>query len=449
MNSNNQPEESFVPVSAGKVRTRLDELVSATDQWFDNFAPAFDPFRGPGAQKREIRSKAFAEAAHLLYVAEHYDGEGPSELRDLLVRRCNDEDFYRQLLRNPDELTRFGFPLLYVRTIDKLDDDPRRVLDEVIERAASSAAGLPPARQLDFWHFYRIYGKDDHGIDYQQLLDHGYVDRDLNPASANHHELFGLTHEFLYYHNLGCKTAAFPDGPLAYEYPAVFTGSILRYMVEGHVDLVTELLLCGVLQRQVSSGFVRFTLGWLLEHVTDDGCLTFPIDDIRALERIVGPDIGVWEGQSRTWRVNYHPTIAVAILGRVLSDHWSAVRAADTDRSIDYEHERENLLALGRAFASFAEYKLDSGLEHLLAVADTETAAVYDDVVQHAIRFLESQQRDDGAYGVWFDEKLTYQEQMQGNAEIRFEEELLAPLSERCEQVLDAVKATDESVTRD
>ncbi|NEU58711.1 DUF6895 family protein [Halorussus sp. MSC15.2] len=273
-------------ISCNNVVDRAETFKEHTDHWMNENADQFDPFYWTDTGTREVRRKALTEAAHYLYVADMHDDSAAPQLKNLLATRANDESFYRLLRRKPTELDKLGYPLVYLSTIDELDPNAKRVLDDVLDWPETWSKSRLPARQLDLWNLCRMYGYDGHDFDLNQLLDHGYATRSLNMAQVNQNDVYGLTHEFLYYHNLGSGSDAFPDEPLEYNHPSVLQAGILRFMIEGHTDLVAELLICGVLQRQVPPGLARFTFSWLFDHLDDDGYLSFSVESTEELKKV-------------------------------------------------------------------------------------------------------------------------------------------------------------------
>ncbi len=429
------------PVRRDAVPKRSAAFKEHADTWLENNVHRFDPSLGEIPEKREIRRKAFTEAALYLHVAEMQGDVTTPQLKELLVSRTNDESFYSLLVRTPTELNKIGYPLVYLAEIDELDRDAQRVLNDVLEWPETWATSLPPSRQLDLWHICRMYGYTDHPLDFRRLLDQGNVNRYLSPARVGQNDAFGLTHELLYYHNLGSGSDKFPDEPLAYDYPSVLQGLLLRFIAEGHTDLVAELLLCGVLQRQLPPGFVRFVLGWILDHVDDDGYLSFPVDSPEKLKRFVGYDPADWQNQNETWRCYYHPTIVGGLLARALTDAWPELDTEANRRPIDYRSQAENLVKLGDVFALFANYSLEQGATYLRELSETPVVEEYGDVVAHAVRFLETQRRSDGTFGCWTDEQRLFTSKHESNTEADFREELLQPVSETCESAIEAVRS--------
>lgn len=433
-----QPKNLVPP---GKIVEKAEKFKQHTDSWMERNANQFNPFRWTDSGEREIRRKALTEASHYLYVAEMHDDLTTPELKNALTTWANNESFYCLLRRNPTELDKLGYPLVYLSTVDQLKPDAKRTLDDILEWPETWSKSRVPARQLDLWNLCRTYGYDDHDIDLHQLLDQGYVNRYMNMAQVTQNDMYGLTHELLYYHNLGSGNDSFPDGPLEYDYPSVLQAGILRFIIEGQTDLVAELLLCGVLQRQLPPGLIRFAFSWLFDHLADDGYLSFSVESTTELKKFVGPGIGKWEGEEKTWRIYYHPTVVGGMLARVLADNWSDLLNETSKKDMNYQEEVENLITLGKVFHLFADYNLDQGARYLYDLSDTALVMEYSDVVKHAVRFLETQHRLDGTFGYWTDEKKMYSQRAEENTEARFEEELLDPLAEVCESAIGSVTA--------
>ncbi|NEU58710.1 hypothetical protein [Halorussus sp. MSC15.2] len=123
----------------------------------------------------------------------------------------------------------------------------------------------------------------------------------------------------------------------------------------------------------------------------------------------------------------------------MLIDNWQELRDETNEKDIDYQEQSENLLTLGKVFQLFADYSLDQGARCLKELSDTPLVTEYRSVIQHAVRFLETQRRFDGTFGCWTDEKKMYSHRGEENSEARFEEELLNPLGEVCESAIESV----------
>ena len=432
----------MTPVAPDEVVPTAEQLIADTNEWFVSHADRFDPLAGP-PPRDEIRRKSFCEIAGLLDVAAGHGEEGPAPLTRLLSERATDPDYYRQLLREPRGFPQLAYPLAALSRRETLPAAAADAVERVAEWPAARQLGRPTSRQLDYWHVCRLYGCEAVGVDHESLFERGFAGGRLNAVVADEGVAFGLTHELLFYHNFGNDRAAFPDGTLSYDSPDTIAALLLRFLAEDHVDLVAELLFVGVLQRQLSPGLVRTTLGWLVDNV-EDGALSFPTDDPAELRQYLGPDIENWSGTAREWRCRYHPTIVLGMLARTLRDDWETFRAAAPRRRVDHTAAADDLRQLGGVLSSLSEYGLNGASDELVELAETPTARAYDDVVAHATDYLERQQHD-GTVGSWFAERRHYLADDADADRASFREGLLAPLAERCAAALSAVAVADHS----
>ncbi|MEZ3145481.1 hypothetical protein [Halobaculum sp. MBLA0143] len=431
---------SVDPVSCGEVVETARRLVVGTDCWLGENAARFDPLVGQ-SRRREVRQKAFCELAMYLDSSFAHGDDGPAACRQLLTERATTPDYYRQFLRHPRQFPHLAYPLA---ALSRQDDLPARV-ERLFERTATLSAarqpGRPVSRQLDYWHTCLVYGIRPDDFDPQALLEHGYTSCRINAVDADIGAAYGITHELLFYHNLGNDRAEFPDEPLSYEAPDTILGLLFRFLAEDHVDAVVELLFVGVLQRQVPPGLVRYVLGWLADRVGGDGALRFPTDDPLELRTYTGVNPELWEDNEVGWRCHYHPTIVFGMLCRTVARDWHQIRRESPARNITHDAVDDQLDTLGTALSALADYSLERGSEALAELADTPIVSVYDDVVDHGVEFLQRQLY--GQFpGSWVDERGQFTDG--DRTREAFRREILDPLDDRIETTLEAVRS-DES----
>ncbi|NEU56670.1 DUF6895 family protein [Halorussus sp. MSC15.2] len=435
------------PVPASKFESELRDLTVRADEWIEAHADQFDPMNWGDIEQRSVRRKAFGESALYLHVAER-EGEPRAErLKQLLIERSNDFEYQQLLARNPQEVHKFGYPLVYASTHGELSDEAREMLHRTLDRQTVWATELPPFRKLDLQHLARMYGYDVpyDTPDFDALVDQSCASYRLNPVEMTRREVYALTHNFLFYHNFGNPGDGFPGDAVSYDHPETLHGLLLRFIAADDCDLVGELLYSAALQRQLPPGLARFALGWLLEQVADEGYVPSPADGlpisaVAESDGLTDLDMGTWDDESAKWGRHYHPTLVAASMGRILGEAWPEIDREENRRDLNYDEEAENLYELGAVFDSLADYDLRESADRLRDLADTPTAAAYPDVFEFAVEFLEAQQRPDGEFGFWTDEKRVYLSMDEDHDEESFAEQLLSPTTETCRETIDAIR---------
>ncbi len=428
------------PVPRGEVVETAQRLAAGVDDWLDENAAQFDPLTGPGPRRREVRQKAFCELGMYLDSSFARGDDGPTACWERLTERATTPDYYRQLLRHPQRFPHVAYPLAALSRRDRLQGRAERVFERTATLPAARQVGHPTSRQLDYWHTCLVYGTRPTDVDRQALLQHGYTSDRINAVDADVETAYGITHELLFYHNFGSGRAEFPDDPLSYEAPDTVVGLLLRFLVEGHVDAVAELLFVGVLQRQLPSGLVRYALGWLAARVGDDGALRFQTDDTRKLRTYTGVDPELWGDAEMGWRCHYHPTIVFGMLCRTVAQDWHQIHQASPTRPVTHGAVGDQLETLGTALSALSDYSLERGSEAVAELAETPVASAYDDVIDHAVEFLRRQSH--GPFpGSWVDERRRFTDET-GTRET-FRQEILDPLDDRIEATLAAVQPNE------
>lgn len=427
-------------VASDEVVDTAKRLTAGVDSWLDEHADQFDPLSGPGPKRREVRQKAFCELGMYLDCAFAHGDDGPTGCLDHLVDRATTPDYYRQLLRQPEQFPHLAYPLAALSRRERLPTRAQQLFEQTATLPAARQPGRPTSRQLDYWHTCLVYGVQPEKFDRRALLNHGYTGYRVSAVDANVETAYGITHELLFYHNFGSERAAFPDEPLSYDAPDTIVGLLLRFLAEGHVDAVTELTFAGVLQRQLPPGLVRYVLSWLAAHVDDDGALQFPTDDTKRLRAYTGVDPTLWENTEMNWRCHYHPTVVFGMLCRAVARDWQQIRQESPALSLTHSAVGDQLYTLGEALSALSDYSLERGSDALNNLVGTPVVSAYDDVVGHAVEFLRRQSH--GEYpGSWIDERDQFTDKSRGRE--AFRREILASLNDRIDATLEAIQPDD------
>jgi hypothetical protein len=413
-------------------RASLAAVRRLADGWLLDNLDRFDPFAWSASEERELRRKAFTEFALNLYVARGvgagYDSSAP---HDLVVDRVNDRRYRHLLRRSPRDLLKYSYPVTYARASDDLDGATVDAVDAVLDGRTVWSVERVPYRQMDLWHFCRLYGYDDHSLDRETLLALGSLAHPPNVANASLGDLYAVTHNVYYHHNFGVDHPAFPDGVAPYDLEPVVVGGLLRFVAADNPDIVLELLLTGVLQRQVPPALVRLVLAWVRERGARAGRLPGP--DEEPVEMPSG-ELESWEPEDREWARHYHTNLVGATATRAIAARpdWPALAEPPTgaaDRAAFVDLHR-----LGQVLDALASYDLEVAARRVTDLADTSFDEPYATVRETAVEYLRRQRTRDGDYGFWTDEAAVFE--ARGGDRETFRERLVEPVTEACSRAV-------------
>lgn len=443
--STREPVESVEPVPAGRMPARLDDLRATAEGWLAGHAAEFDPFDWTTTERRTYRRKAFGEAALAEYVADlHGDGPVCAPVRDRILEYADDRRYYGLLARAPYEFRRYAFPLAFAASRDELGADAEAVVDRVLAEGGFLATERVPYELLDVAFTCKVYGDADPGLDEDAVLETSVLAHPPHPADARVDVVYQLTHDVIFATNFGYEGPAFRSPPLDHDLPETFVGLLLRFVAEGHQDVVLELLLAGAVQRGLPPALVRFALGWV--RATAEGRGYVP-NGGREATPSAGPvadpagDAPDWDGETREWATHYHTNLVAAMTTRVLDHQWSGLVEAVDDPDLDHDDRATDLLRLGRLLASLADYDLGAAAERVVALADSPVADAYAGVFDGAVDYLRRQRASDGTYGYWTDERKLYADH--GGDPAAFRERLVEPASRTIADAIEAADARD------
>lgn len=419
--------------SGGDVVSALADIRAVADGWIARHADQFDPFVWTDLDERHLRRKAFTEAALYLYVADELGaGDAAPALRDLVVDRANDPRYHHLVRRHPREFLKYSHPMSYAKARGVLSADGAAVVEGVLDGQTPWAVERVPHRLMDLWHFCTVYGYDRCPFAPDELLRLGTLNYPPDVVEADLSDAYALTHNLLYYHNFGVPHPSFPSDPAPYDLGEALTGLVLRFMAADNCDVVLELLVVGVLQRQLPPDLVGIAVSWIAERAGRRGYVPGPEQEDPAV------DVESWGEAEREWAQHYHTNLVAATAARAMTRAWPAFLGSDA-ASNDPRTDAEDVARLGRLLATLADYNLQSaarqmaGLARSPVVGDGAYAAVFAD----AVAFLRRQEAGTGHYGFWTDEAEMYR--ALGNDPEAFLPEVIGPVTDACTAALDGV----------
>lgn len=417
-----------------------EEIHLTARQWLESRVDKFDPLSHESGASKQLRRKAFAEAALVVYTADRLETVTPVEgLEELLISRCNDRQFYQLLLRNPGEVRLYGPALAYVHSIGELDSGAVEALQTTLKRDAAWAKERKPYELLDMVHLCRLAGVEGNVSDMEQIIQFGAQCNPPELIDSKLETVYGLTHNVIFWHHFGFPHPEFPAEPAPHDADSSYRGLITRFLAAENYDILLELVLCGVLQRAISPTTVTAVFRSLQETTEELGYVPGPeIDGDGLVSAGLADSIDTQESTEvdTHWKQNYHTNILAFVVTRIIQAQWEEfVEETTAER---YECTTEEITALGTVLESLAAYDLKAGAQRLTEIGDADICEQFPDVVSDIVTYLRQQRVSDGDYGYWTDERLLFEQNEDYSGS--FTEQLVEPISESCETAIETVK---------
>lgn len=441
------------------------ELARTVDNWFPSYIEYIDPFNWKQADKQYFRKKAFIELSAYLLNAQGVANERPfSEIHDLIIDRVNDRRFTHLMLRSSNELHHFYLPFIYAGYVDEIETSTALRLEKVIKQGRFWETERLQYRQQEYCFIFKcfseLFGYSQSQYDANSSLENSLLDNQPNVVQSNLPDAYCLTHDIFFYRNyLGIFPEVFPDEPAPYEIGPKLRGLILRYMAEDNCDIVLELVLAGVLQRQISQEIVRFVLSWVEGKVDDYGYVPGPDQDKKARTNLpeidkntlnlgTNEDGDKWDYESnheKVWGDNYHTNAVAGMTARFIARDWDKLNELSFDHHLEDPAYRRDLTRLGQVLSSLGKYDLKNGAAQLKDLADSPVLMDFEQIAQEAVDFIESQRTLEGEFGYWTREEILYTNT--GRTSEDFRSNLVSPISEVCQTAVEAIKTETDLET--
>ena len=434
---------SLIPFEeVGSQAGRMAEMVTT---WQNDHYEKYDPLVWADKEKRRVRRKAFCEASfYLLFLDKFGKGDRAPELTDFIVETVNDREFFELLPREPDKLLKHGYPFVYVKSRGELGEQAQAVLDQTLASKTPWSRERAPHRQLDLYYFLQELDLDPDVFDPETIIKYSNAHHQPDLVEVNVRQLYALTHNVMYYTDFGIGSEGFPDTTVPYDLSTTLAGLTLRCMANRDTDATVELLMCGVIQRQMDPEFVQFVCSWLREVSKDYDTIPGPgLQEFGA----IAPDetaqtenkatLGDWSDEQEEWVQHYHTAVAAGLCFNVIERDWDDLVETGPTRSLDYERHADQLFELGKLIHQLSEYELDLASVTMQELADSPVVEAYDDVFEACRAFLERQRTYDDQVGFWTNERYLYVAGG-GGTEASFESDLMQPCTDRCEEALEA-----------
>ena len=448
------PIDATELVSPDEVVSEAAKLTDAAIDWNVENLDEYDPLTWVDKEKRHARRKGFRELSLFVRITSEISDRDElfDPLADYVTETVNDQRYYELLAREPKEVLRFGYPFVVPVNRDELDPQAETVLERTLEKDAPWAEDRFTFVDFNFYHFLRLTGYDIGPLDPDALLQNSNAQTPPNFLRISRRQMYALTHNIFFYTNFGTPHEGFPDTRVPTDLSTALTGLTLRFLASDDTDAVTELLICGLIQRQIDPEFARVVFSWLRSRTNDRGVV--PGSGVRDAtaspdQQVRNPDLdadalGDWNDESQEWFHDYHTVLVSGTCFSMLERDWKDLRENGPTRGLDHDEQAhlDQLVALGKLIRLLSEYKLTDAAPLMKSLAGTPVARAYDDVFDTCVEFLRDQRTEDGHIGYFTDERYLYV--TGGNDPEDFERELLEPCTEQCEQALAAVEESRE-----
>lgn len=446
-------------ISENEVPTQVNELEGLVDNWIANNAQYFDPLEWTEQDEKFFRNKYFTELGTYFLTSYGCQDDIPiPELHDLMIERVNDSRFTHQVLRDPRNFHYYYPPILYANYVDELEPEAEATLERIIGESCFLNAEHLPYRQLEFWalsqYLSDICNYDQTKYNAELILKHSLLNYQPNVVRMKLVDAYCLTHDVMFYNNhMGIADGVFPDQPAPYDISDLLRGLIIRFMADDNPDIVLELLLSGVLQRQISRQMVQFVLSWILEKTERHRFVPGPtLDKLKPVKSMniqsLGRDEDSMPGwdyaneQEEIWRMNVHTNIVAGMTARILKRDWNRLDNWSKNHNLESESFRRDVMRLGQLMKSLAGYDLETGAHQMKKLSESSVINAYETVFQDAVVFLKNQKTSDGEFGYWTQEEMMYINN--GNSRESFRNELVKPISDACHEAIGAVEGLNQ-----
>lgn len=407
----------------------LEFIEETTDEWIRGHADEFSPFDMKTVRERELRFKAFSEYCLYLYMSHGLNCEDVPPSSHRLARDIIDGDeYHRYILREPHKLLLYSFPLAYGKARGIVGDDVIDTVSSAVEKRAVWGVERPPYRMMDLWHFCTVFGVDSRW-DADTIVELSVLENPIDVMNSTTSDAYALTHNVLYYHNFGIDNPSFPAGVAPGDGHRSIPGLIFRYMAEENADLVLELIMAGVLQRELPRGMIESAIAWIRELTEERGFVPGP-DDSKHAEAVP-------EGEEhRPWADHYHTNLVAAACVRLVKDNLDDLPSHSGPQG---DTTKSDLVDFGEVISNLSNYQLLSGATKLRRLVDDSSVLLdmYPDLVDNITAYIEDQRIGD-QYGVWTHERAIYRKL--GGEESDFSEKTES-VTDECEK---AVHATND-----
>lgn len=434
----------------------LDSIEQNSAEWLEGCAEMFSPFEWDTKQEERLRRKSFGEAGLYLLQAHEMDAiDLVPNLADRITEHVNDPRYHQLLNRDYRLVRMYGYPIMFADRSGRLDDPAlREDFEELLTDSGVWSKERVPFEMLDLWHMSLIQGVEPQH-DHEELLPLSCLNYDLDIFDSSLEDMNTITHDVMFYGALGMDFDQFPDLPAPYDVSTELKVALFRTLAERNYDSGLELLMSGVMQRQIPTDLARIWLGHTANVAENfdfvpkrldlaDDLSGLEVDDeelpidIESGEDPMVEQMDHLPQDELEWIVHYHANCVAGIAARTIRREWSDFVEASESVGLDEgAYDVRDVQKLAQLVKTACDYDLKQVARQVQDLAGSPVVDAYPDVFGAVVEFLESQKRRDGHFGYWPDE-FTKFVSMGYEAEM-FERQMVAPTSEVCEEALEAV----------
>lgn len=426
-------------MSFTQIPSQLQELENICGDWINERTHFFDLFGYKKFKEYEVRLKAFNELSVYLLLADQLPLESIADnqnLQDLVIERANSELYYQTLQRNPINVRKYGYPIFYTKFSGHLENDNEwETLGKILKSEYVWAKDRLPYAMLDIWHMTKLYGINPL-YDWQSILDPSSLVKEIHPIRSELRDIYPLTHNILFLRGFGMKKFGFLERPAPYDVKTSHIGLILRFLADGKYDPLIELLVSGILQRQIPPDLVSICLDKLIDVAKHKGFIpdnSLNDDTVNTISQANAEVLEHLGDRAIEWGTHYHVNLVTVFFTLTARGEWHDY-VGQFDKLDPPDYEPEDLIQFGEAINNLAKYDLNTGAKKLEAISNTNIINAFPEVFKTATKFLAQQQRRDGGFGYWAEEKQMFR--LLGYDSDLFERKFDIPTSKICTEAL-------------
>jgi hypothetical protein len=403
-------------------------IIKSAENWLVERSDFFVPFNWENPKNKREYRKSFAELGILLYVSDKLDYKINSDLNRILNKNSTSSKYLDLIRRHPHEARFYATPTVCSIGINSRDKETKSIVRNVLDSDSLLRKERVPMRELDLAQLRAICGLRPH-LDIEGIINRSLISNPPHPIRCDIKEAYTLTHDVFYCYDFGHENR-FLDNPKNYNLKETFDALTLRFFADGHTDVVLELVTTGLLMGQISESIVNLVFDWIRSLVDEYGFIPGPKDKSK------GSFIDSKKKKNRgeetdEWRQHYHTNLVGIMAGEVIGKEHNTQHMSSQINGVDDIAKVLNLLS---------KYNLKKASKVIKNIPK-ETKDKYREIIEIIIDFLKSQQRSDGSFGYWPDERHQYQ--LEGGD--KFKQQLVNRVSKECRESIEILTQKNDT----
>jgi hypothetical protein len=274
--------------------------------WVVDNLEKFDPFAGSKAYDGD-RTKALVELAIMAQVATALGEEGGrlAPVFEFLRLVQDRADFRNRLARDAENLVLHCFLYAVLRSTGHDNLEHRELIQRALDVGLLDQAERVPHQIMEERLALEWGGFEVAAPSWDDLLAWSLLARRPNPLYLTELPAYSVTHLLLFLFGFGTRSVTSATLAGIRDLQPLLAGLLVRFCLEGHWDLVGELLLCWDCLRLEPSAVYRRAWEALLSRQAEDG--SFPGPDQHRRE----------DGGGDRFGERYHTTLVVILATQV------------------------------------------------------------------------------------------------------------------------------------